>query len=99
MLKLALRNEHLFSRLASHPVLGRFVVFRMDCLPALRDEALAAGLYRRIHTQDGVTKNTAPGRLRELDLLMPSFLTEASNAIHDVGVSSGVTSFELYTHL
>jgi hypothetical protein len=99
MLKLALENEDLFNWFSKHPILGRFVVFRIDCLPNLRDPVLASRLYQNINTSDGTSKQTAPGRFRDLDSLAADFLIHESNSIHDVAVSSGVTSVELYSFL
>ena len=99
MFKLALQNEDLFHRLSKHPILGRFVVFRIDSLPNLRDPVLASRLYEKLYTSDGISKQTAPGRFRDLDSLAADFLTHESNSIHDVAVSSGVTSVELYSVL
>ena len=97
--KLALENEDLFNRLSKHPILRRFVVFRIDCLPNLRDPILASRLYEKLYTGDGISKQTAPGRFRDLDSMAADFLTHESNSIHDVAVSSGVTSLELYAVL
>lgn len=99
MFKLALENEDLFNRLSKHSILGRFVVFRIDCLTNLRDQDLASRLYQEIYTSDGTSKQTAPGRFRDLDLLTADLLTHESNLIHDVAVSSGITSVELYSAL
>ena len=99
MFKLALANEDLFNRLSKHPILGRFVVFRIDCLPTLRDQELASRVYKKILTTDGTSKHTAPGRFRDLDSLVVDYLSHESNLIHDVAVSSGVTSVELYSVL
>ena len=99
MFKLALENEDLFNRLSKHPILGRFVVFRIDCLPTLRDQKLASRVYKGILTSDGTSKHTAPGRFRDLDSLVVDYLSHESNLIHDVAVSSGITSVELYSVL
>ena len=99
MFKLALENEDLFNRLSKHPILGGFVVFRIDCLPNLHDQELASRVYKGILTSDGTSKHTAPGRFRDLDVLVVNYLSHKSNLIHDVAVSSGVTSVELYSVL
>jgi hypothetical protein len=99
MFKLALKNEDLFSRFSQHPILRRFVVFRVDCLSNIRDPILASRLCQYIYTGNGTSKQTASGRFRNLDLLAADFLTHELNLIHDVGVSSGVTSVELYSVL
>lgn len=99
MLKIAVKSESLFNRLSKYPIRKRFVVFRIDCLTNLRDSALASRLYQEIYTSDGTSKQTAPGRFRELDMLTADLLTHDSNLIHDVAVSSGITSVELYATL
>ena len=99
MLKLALKDEDLFKRYAKHPILGRFAVFRIDCFQNLRDPLLASRLIQNIWTSDGTSKQTAPGRFRDLDSLVVNCLTEELNSIHDVAVSSGITSVELYSYM
>lgn len=99
MFKLAVEGEDLFRRLSKHPILGRFFVFRIDCLSALRDQKLAARVYKGILTSDGTTKHTASGRFRDLDSLVVNYLSPESNVIHDVAVSNGITSVELYSVL
>lgn len=99
MLKIALKSARLFNRLSKYPILRRFVVFRIDCLTNLRDPVLASRLYQEFYTSDGTSRQTAPGRFRDLDLLTADLLTHESNVIHDVAVSSGITSVELYSAL
>lgn len=99
MFKLALESEDLFSRLSKYPILRRFFVFRIDCLSTLGDQKLASHVYKGIVTSDGTTKHTAAGRFHDLDSLVVGHLSHESNVIHDVAVSNGVTSVELYSVL
>lgn len=99
MFKLALQNEDLFKWFAKNAILRPFAVFRIDCFQNLRDSVLASRLIQDIYTGDGTSKQTAPGRFRDLDSLVANCLTQELNSIHDVAVSSGITSVELYSVL
>jgi hypothetical protein len=81
---------------AGVPLLRRLFVFRMDAIPNLNDAAIRDFVYAQIITANHATKETAAGRLRDLDEATISCMSkDGLNVIHDIAVSSGVTSLEL----
>jgi hypothetical protein len=83
-----------------NPLLRKFWVFRTDAMPELRNAALRDYIYSGFYTQNATSKQTSAGRFGDLDRLTCSIVTEHRLAvIHDVGVSSGVTSLDLYRAL
>jgi hypothetical protein len=86
--------------MARVPLLRRLLVFRMDAIPNLKDAAIRDYVYTQIITANHSTKETAAGRLRDLDEATISCMhKESLNVIHDIAVSSGVTSLELFRTL
>ncbi|MGB6603826.1 MAG: hypothetical protein WBE65_05980 [Steroidobacteraceae bacterium] len=66
-------------------------------MPGLRDAALRDLVYGAFFTSNATSKQTSAGRFRDLDPLARSIITEHKlTVIHDVGVSSGATSLDLY---
>ncbi|HKZ80419.1 MAG TPA: class I SAM-dependent methyltransferase [Pyrinomonadaceae bacterium] len=77
-----------------------FFRFRLDRLGELKDPGLLSSVYTSFYTSDGTSKETSWDRFIETDEFTVGFLKQnAKNVIHDVGVSSGVTSLELYRKL
>jgi hypothetical protein len=86
--------------MARVPLLRKVLVFRMDAIPNLKDAAIRDYVYTQIITANHSTKQTAAGRFRELDEATISCMhKESVNVIHDIAVSSGITSLELFRTL
>jgi hypothetical protein len=65
-------------------------------LNSLQDVDLQAAIVSDVWVADGTSKQTAPGRFRDCDQVAVRLLrATASPVVHDVGVSTGVTSLEL----
>ena len=72
----------------------------MDAIPNLKDAAIRDYVYTQIITANHSTKQTAAGRFRDLDEATISCMhKESLNVIHDIAVSNGVTSLELFRTL
>ncbi len=100
ILKFATRSERLFALVTKIPVLRKLLVYRADAIPELKSAAVRDYVYRAFFTANATSKQTSAGRLADLDRLACSIITEHKLAvIHDVGVSSGVTSLDLYRSL
>jgi hypothetical protein len=81
-------------------VLRKFLVYRTDALSELRSAALREYVYTCLFTSNETSKQTSSGRFRDLDPIALSIIEEHKlDAIHDIGVSSGVTSLDLYRTL
>jgi hypothetical protein len=82
------------------PLLRKFLVYRTDAMPELRNAAARDYAYGAFFTANATSKQTSAGRFGDLDRLTGSIITEHKlDVIHDVGVSSGVTSLDLYRTL
>jgi hypothetical protein len=85
---------------ARKPLLGKLLVFRIDAIANLKDAAIRDYAYTQIITANHSTKQTAAGRFRDLDEATISCMDHRNmNVIHDIAVSSGVTSLELFRTL
>jgi hypothetical protein len=73
----------------------------MDAIFNLKDPAIRDYVYSRLAAGGGkTTKQTAAGRLRDLDEIVVSLARrDELNIVHDIGVSRGVTSLELISML
>lgn len=76
------------------------MVYRTDALSELSSVALREYVYTQLFTSNETSKQTSAGRFRDLDEIAHSIIEEHKlGTIHDIGVSSGVTSLELYRAL
>jgi hypothetical protein len=81
-------------------LLGKVLVYRTDALSELKSAALREHVYTRLFTSNETSKQTYAGRFQDLDQIARSIVEEHKlDTIHDIGVSSGVTSLELYRTL
>lgn len=82
------------------PLLREFFKCRMDAIGNLKDPGIRDYVYSRLAAGGGTTKQTAVGRFRDLDDIIVSLAhKDKINVVHDIAVSSGVTSLELYSTL
>jgi hypothetical protein len=78
-------------------LLKRLLVFNFKRLESVHDEALYNHIVTNIYTSDNTSKQTGKGRFDDLTKgILPYLQSGAVNEIHDVAVSSGQTSHELY---
>jgi SAM-dependent methyltransferase len=69
-------------------------------LSELRNAAVRDYVYAAFFTGNATSKQTSRGRFRDLDQIARSIITEYKlDAIHDIGVSTAVTSLDLYRTL
>jgi hypothetical protein len=69
----------------------------MNKIAEIRDGALRARVISRIKVETDTSKQTSFGRFSELNETVLELLDkERTNVMHDVAVSSGITSVELY---
>src|SRR5262249_15077971 len=100
MLKFATGSERLLALAMRRPFLRKFLVCRVDAIPRVGVSAVHNYVYKHFYTSNAVSKETSAGRFRDLDPIASSLVTQHRlDSIHDVGVSSGVTSLDLYRTL
>jgi hypothetical protein len=82
------------------PRLRGYLALRLDAIAGEKDAVVRDYMYCQVVTANNTTKQTAAGRFRDLDEATISLMRkEGMNVIHDIAVSSGVTSLELYRTL
>jgi len=100
MLKFVVRNKKLLLWLNKMPVVKRCFVFDFTALNTIEDEDFYNLVFSHIIVSNGLTKTTRSGRFSDLDEVIVQLLQKVGKAaVHDTGVSNGVTSLELYKKL
>jgi hypothetical protein len=100
MLIVALGNPDVLARLRRWRPLGRLLTLRIDAWDSVAEGEVVDHLYASLYVRDGLSKKTTRGRLSDLDDRTLGLLSREGDAcIHDVGVSSGVTSLDLFESL
>ena len=100
MLVLCTRSEA-FARFAINlPGARRWLRVPLDHLSVFRDDDVIDWIYRQIGLGSGVTKQTHRGRFDAVDATTVRWINELNlRDVHDVGVSSGITSLDLWERL
>jgi hypothetical protein len=100
MLIIALKNPARYRKLLGVPLLNKFFRLRADRMNQLQDRIAVEAAYKAFYTAAGSSKETSWNRLAEVDPLTLNLLNPLGpNVIHDMGVSSGVTSVDLHRQL
>jgi hypothetical protein len=101
MLKVYFRRINAYREVRRIPVLGQFCYLGVPAVRAMTPEDLIWFLgASRFRTQDGVFKLTEKDRFRDLETATVRHLSYAGpHRVHDVAVSSGITSLELFNLL
>jgi hypothetical protein len=94
ILKLAVTSEQFLTLVAQIPLLREFFVCRIDAIADLKGSQIRDYVYSRITTAAHTSKQTAAGRFDEITASL--VIEDDLNLIHDIAVSSGATSLELY---
>ena len=97
MFMLAIGNENLVRQLRKLPFSRKWLRVQMDRLNEFKDEEIIELAYRQFGMASGVTKQTHRGRFEELnDQTLHWLRAGGASNVHDIGVSSGITSVELH---
>jgi len=96
---MVLSNENILKFLYKIPYIKYFFVININKLENITDKNVIHMLYRLFYTNDGPTKQTIAGRFDDIDQIALKYMDDQYNIIHDIGVSSGITSIELYKKL
>ena len=100
MIKLVLSNKKLLLAVNKLPLIRRCFVYDYSKLNAISDDDFYNLVFSHIIVSNGLTKTTKSDRFRDLDEVTLGLLKEMNNAtFHDIGVSNGVTSLELYNKI
>jgi len=78
------------------PIVNRFIVFNFSHLDGIEDPILRAKVYSYITTECFHGKTTASRRFSDIDKITLRYLRKMEDpVIHDIAVSSGITSCDL----
>lgn len=100
MMQLVVKREWLAKRLYRSTLCDRFIRYDLRCAADFTDEDLIAYIYRRVGIHGGITKQTAQNRFSTLDTRSAELIAAQDlPRVHDIGVSSGITSVELFERL
>jgi hypothetical protein len=99
MFKIAVGNAKIYRALTKIPFFRKFFVFKITAIPHIEPEYFT-------HYMSGITipgninMTTHKDRFAEIDPITLNFLERNSdNIIHDVAISSGITTLELFNQL
>jgi hypothetical protein len=95
MLKFCISEAGSFRLLQTIPWIRHFFVFALPALPKVRHTDSGVELYSFVRYGDVTGKNTYKGRFSDVDRTTLELVNEPF-VFHDVAVSSGITSCELF---
>lgn len=97
MLKIAIKSEFLAKHIQKYSYLKKLFVFKINYIHSIKDNALRSELYAAIYTERNIAKSTAVNRFLDIDDVSIQYMHKADiNIVHDIAVSSGITSVELF---
>jgi len=97
MIKFIVSSKKLLLALHKVPVIKKCFVYDFSALNSISDEDFYNLVFSHIIVSNGLTKTTRSNRFTDLDKITIDLLQQTANAsFHDIGVSNGITSLELY---
>ncbi|MBK7107881.1 MAG: hypothetical protein IPH61_01655 [Bacteroidetes bacterium] len=97
MIKIIFQNIDLYKKINSIPVLKDFVFLDTRKLAQVKEEALFFKAINQIRMKNGIYKTTKVGRFSDIDTeLVLQLNTNTIYEVHDVAVSDGITSVDLF---
>ena len=99
MIKFVIRNEGLYKQLRTIPIVKKFFVFDISQFYRVKDNQLFDQIFSDISNPNGTSKTTSANRFEDLDKWLMESLPSKKHRVHDVAVSSGITSLYLYNQL
>ena len=100
MIKFVTGNKKLLLALNKLPIAGRFFVYDFSALNSINDDDFYNLVFSHIIVSNGLTKTTKSNRFLDLDKITVDLLEKnGQQSLHDIGVSNGITSLELYNKI
>jgi hypothetical protein len=96
MFRFTTGSESIIRRVYRSPLLARFVTFDLTRLGDVRNDDVRAEILAHAGTEGNHGKTTYKGRFTEVDAVAVRYMAPSGNVLHDVAVSSGITSCEFY---
>ncbi len=101
MIKIAIKNIKLLTFLNRIPVIRYFFILKINQnFQNIRNNPVLEKFYTDIYVENKTSKRTANNRFTDIDKISLKYLDkEKINYIHDIAVSSGITSDNFYEFL
>lgn len=101
MIKIAIKNSHILKNLLNTPIIRHFFILKIqDNLDAVKNDQVIEKLFTDIYVENKTSKKTSKGRFADLDEITSELLNkEKFFKVHDLAVSSGITSIDLFEKL
>ncbi len=100
MILFATRNIRLLNFVERLSFFKHFFIAQIDVISQINSDSLLDRVFTATFVTSGTSKQTAKGRFAELDLQTLRWIgAQESPRIHDIAVSSGITSYELFSFL
>ena len=101
MIKFAFKNIKLLNFFSNIPILKHFFVLKLSIdFHEVTNRNILNKFYTDIYVKSKTSKKTEAERFADLDKFSLKYLKKnQENLIHDIAVSSGITSIELYNYL
>ncbi len=101
MIKIALRNIKILSFLNKVPIIRYFFILKInEDFQNIQTNPVLEKFYTDIYVKNKTSKRTANNRFTDIDKISLRYLDkEKINYIHDIAVSSGITSDNFYEYL
>ena len=100
MIKFVTSNEWMLRYATKYDILARILKGSILSLRKYNDRKIRENVYYSIRLINGVSKQTETGRFSDIDEITKCIIMERQcRDLHDVGVSSGITSIELLRKL
>ncbi|MCF6240449.1 MAG: hypothetical protein L3J74_03785 [Bacteroidales bacterium] len=101
MIKIALKNIKLLHFINKIPLIRYFFILKIDQnFHNIRDNAVLEKFYQDIYVENKTSKKTANMRFNDVDSIALKYLNyNRKQYIHDIAVSSGITSDNFYEYL
>lgn len=100
MLKIIIDDINLYKFFKKHKISSKIFALSVQKIEELTDPVLHSLAVSELQTPESPTKQTSSSRFHDIDKELKGFLrADKQYKIHDMGVSNGITSFELYRYL
>jgi hypothetical protein len=99
MLIIITKNIKFLEFIYKIPFIKHFIMCDISNVNKIENKKTFNLQFRRIFVTDGTSKQTAENRFKELDNISLNYIQKNNNIIHDVAVSSGITSVNFHDFL
>jgi chemotaxis methyl-accepting protein methylase len=102
MLKFVIKNQNYFSKIQKFKILNHFFIYDITKLDEVEDELMYNKIISSYSNNNNTSKYTYSNRFDDLNEILTNIILNKNTNflnIHDVAISSGITTIELHDHL